>query len=149
MSRLRRRRPVVPSTPQRPTTRLTVPAKEIPDSVKQLVLSRIDSVPELETILLLREHEQQAWTAAETGQRIYVSPTVAAHILKVLAERGFLESTESRYRYAPATHELRKTIDDLADAYTHHLVEVTRMIHAKPSASVRQFADAFVLGKRK
>lgn len=126
-----------------------MPAKEIPESVKQLVLARIDSVPELETILLLREHAQQSWSAAETGRRIYVSHTVAAHILSGLVERGFLVSTESGYRYAPATDELRNTVDDLADAYTHHLVEVTRMIHSKPSASVRQFADAFVLKKDK
>jgi hypothetical protein len=126
-----------------------VPAKNIPESVKLLILARIDSVPELETILLLREHAEQTWTAADAGQRIYVSHTVAAHILSQLAERGFLTESGSRYRYAPATDELRNTVDDLAKAYTHHLVEVTRMIHSKPSASVRQFADAFVLGKDK
>jgi hypothetical protein len=126
-----------------------VPAKEIPESVKQLVLARIDSVPELETILLLREHAEQSWTAAEAGQRIYVSLAVAAHILKTLADRGFLACSESGYSYLPETNELRQTVDALADAYAHHLVEVTRMIHGKPSPSVRQFADAFVLGKDK
>jgi hypothetical protein len=126
-----------------------VPAQDIPESVKQLIVASIDSVPELETILLLREHAEQSWTATDTGQRIYVSPAVAAHILKVLAERGFLAATESGYRYAPVGNELRKTVDDLADAYAHHLVEVTRMIHGKPSPSVRQFADAFVLRKDK
>jgi hypothetical protein len=126
-----------------------VPAKDIPESVKQLILARIDSVPELETILLLREHAEQSWTAAEAGQRIYVSPTVAAHILKSLEERGFLASGESGYSYSPETDELRNTVDDLANAYAKHLVAVTRMIHGKPSSSVRQFADAFVLGKDK
>jgi hypothetical protein len=126
-----------------------VPAKEIPNSVKQLILARIDSVPELETILLLREQAEHSWTAVEAGQRIYVSPAVAAHILKSLAERGFLACSESGYSYWPETDELRKTVDDLADAYAKHLVEVTRMIHGKPSSSVRQFADAFVLGKDK
>jgi hypothetical protein len=126
-----------------------VPSKDISDSVKQLILARIDSVPELETILLLREHAEHWWTAAETGQRIYVSPTVAAHILSQLAERGFLASGEASYRYSPETDELRNTVDELARAYSHHLVEVTRMIHSKPSASVRQFADAFVLRKDK
>lgn len=126
-----------------------MPAKDIPPSVKQLILARIDSVPELETILLLRDHAAQSWSAAETGQRIYVSPAVAAHILSELSDRGFLASTDSGYRYAPATNELRNAVDELAKAYAHHLVEVTRMIHSKPSASVRQFADAFVLKKDK
>ncbi len=126
-----------------------MPAKEIPESVKQLILERIDSVPELETILLLREHTEHSWTAVQAGQRIYVSPTVAAHILKSLAERGFLALTESGYSYSPETDELRKTVDDLANTYAKHLVAVTRMIHGKPSSSVRHFADAFILGKDK
>lgn len=128
---------------------IRVPSKDIPPPVKQLVLALIDSIPELETLLLLREHAERSWSAAEVGQRVYVSHAVAAHVLSELETRGFLAATEASYRYAPTTAELRNTVDDLADAYAHHLVEVTRMIHAKPSASVRQFADAFVLKKDK
>lgn len=128
---------------------MALPTKDISESVKRLILASIDSVPELETLLLLRDKAEQSWTAAETGQRIYVSEAVAAHILSELVERGFLAATGSNYRYAPATDELRNTVEDLADAYAHHLVEVTRMIHSKPSASVRQFANAFVLKKDK
>lgn len=128
---------------------LVVPSSDIPESVKQLIAERIDSVPELETILLLREYREQQWTAAEAGQRLYVSTAVASHILSELTTRGFLSCGEATYRYAPATPELEATIDQLAEAYSHRLVEVTHMIHAKPSPSVRQFADAFRLRKDK
>jgi hypothetical protein len=126
---------------------LAVPSRDISEPVKRLIAERIDSIPELEAILLLREHPNERWTAMETGQRLYVSTIVASHILSELAGRGFFSCDESSYRYDPATAELAALVDALADAYAHHLVEVTHMIHGKPSASVRQFADAFRLRK--
>jgi len=124
--------------------------EDIPVAVRRLILESIDSVPELEAILLLRENAGRTWNAAETGERLYVSKAVAAHILGVLGARGFLSSEDGeRYRYAPASPELAAMTDELAFSYSHHLVAVTHLIHAKPSASVRQFADAFRLRKDK
>jgi hypothetical protein len=120
----------------------------VPDSVKRLVAERIDSVPELEAVLLLREHPDRDWTPSEAGQRLYVSTTVAAHVLAKLARDGFLASGAAGYRYAPS-EELVQVVNQLAEAYSHHLVEVTRMIHTKPPASIRQFADAFRFRKEK
>jgi hypothetical protein len=120
----------------------------VPDPVKRLVAERIDSVPELEAVLLLREHSDRDWTPSEAGQRLYVSATVAAHVLAKLARDGFLSSSDAGYRYAPS-EELVHVVNQLAEAYSHHLVEVTRMIHTKPPASIRQFADAFRFRKDK
>jgi hypothetical protein len=90
------------------------PRERIPDSVKRLIAEDIDSVPELEAILLLREHPERDWTAIDAGKRLYVSGTVAAHVLAQLAERGFFSSTRDNYRYAPANQELAATINQLA-----------------------------------
>jgi hypothetical protein len=122
---------------------------DIPDAVRRLIAERIDSIPELEAVLLLREYRMREWTAADAGVRLYVSKTVAAYILSVLEERGFLACDGQNYRYAPASSELEGTVDELVHAYTQHLVAVTQLVHAKPSASVRQFADAFRLRKGK
>jgi len=121
----------------------------ISDVVRRLVLSRIDSVPELEAILLLREHAGRDWSPAEASQRLYVSQAVGAHILATLAQRGLLSCTEQRYRYKPDTPELAQTVDALAEAYAHQLVAVTQLIHTKPSPGVREFAEAFRLRKDK
>jgi DNA-binding IclR family transcriptional regulator len=126
-----------------------MPAYEIPDSVRRLIAERIDSIPELEAVLLLREYGGREWTAAEAGQRLYVSKTVAAHILAVLEERGFLTRNDQSYRYAPVSTDLETTVEELAHAYSHHLVAVTQLVHAKPSPSVREFADAFRFRKGK
>lgn len=121
----------------------------VPDAVRTLIAERIDSIPELEAVLLLRQHRDQSWSVEEAGQRLYVSSTVAGHILAVLCDRGLLARTDLGFQYAPATPELEASVTLLANTYSKHLIAVTNIVHAKPSASVRLFAQAFRLRKEK
>jgi hypothetical protein len=124
-----------------------MPVADIPEPVRRLIVDLIDSIPELEAILLLRAHRDRAWTAEEAGARLYVSVTVAAHVLAVLAERGFVARAALGFRYAPATPELDQLVATLATVYAQNLIAVTHLIHSKPATSIRQFADAFRLRK--
>jgi hypothetical protein len=119
----------------------------ISPAVRALLAERLDSVPELEAVLLLREDPARAWTAEEAGTRLYVSTTVADYVLATLAERGFFSATDDTFRYLPATPEIADAVDELATAYRRHLVAVTQIIHSKPSRNVRDFANAFRLRK--
>lgn len=118
----------------------------IPHVVMSLIADRLDSIPELEAVLLFRESGTH-WTADLAGRRLYVSTTVAAYILERLHENGFLVPDGSGYRYQPDTEELAHAVDQLALAYRQHLMAITHVVHSKPSQSVRNFADAFRLRK--
>jgi hypothetical protein len=120
---------------------------QIPNVVRQLVAERLDSIPELEAVLLLRESGARAWTPEDAGRRLYVSTTVAAHVLAGLRERGFFASDGNEYRYEPESPALAAAVDALAAAYRAHLVAVTHLIHSKPGRNVRDFAEAFRLRK--
>jgi hypothetical protein len=122
---------------------------DIPDTVRRLISERIDSVPEVEAILLLSQHRGREWSAREVAKALYVGDPVAERLLSVLAERGFFVCQENRYRYSPATPELEAAVLALAHAYVHQLIPVTRLIHAKASPGVREFAQAFRLRKDK
>lgn len=124
-----------------------MPGKEISDRVRRFIVERIDSVPELEAVLLLRSDPQRDWGVEDAGARLYVSVTVAAHVLGALTGRGLLAETNRRYRYAPANDEIDEVVAELAETYATHLIDVTQLIHGKPATSVRQFASAFRLRK--
>jgi hypothetical protein len=126
-----------------------MPNLEIPDTVRRLIAERIDSVPEIEAILLFRDDPNREWTSEEAGRRLYVSTAVASHVLSVLDERGFFVRRGDRYRYAPDSPTLGRVVDELAIAYARQLVAVTQMIHSKPSQNLRDFVDAFRLRKPK
>ena len=51
---------------------------EVPERAQHLILEAIDSVAELEALLLLRETAGQRWTVDAAGARLYVSAAVAA-----------------------------------------------------------------------
>jgi hypothetical protein len=120
----------------------------IPHVVRQLIAERLDSIPELEAVLLLREGGPRGWTPEDAGRRLYVSTTVAAHILAALRERGFFASDGDEYRYHPESPALAEAVDALAAAYRSQLVAVTHLIHSKPGRNVRDFAEAFRLRPR-
>lgn len=124
-----------------------MPLTDIPEHVRRFIVEGIDSIPELEALLLLRAHGDRTWSAEDAGARLYVSTTMATHALNALADRGLLARDGQSYRYAPARPELDVVVADLAATYATRLIAVTRLIHAKPAASVREFADAFRLRK--
>jgi hypothetical protein len=126
---------------------MTGPA--ISQHVLHFIAQQIDSVPQLECLLLLYEYDSQSWAPEQVAARIYSSPQVARGILETLHRRGLLlaEGDEPRYRFNPAGAASRELMQDVVREYQRHLVPVATFIHSKASASVREFARAFDLKK--
>ncbi|HVV64022.1 MAG TPA: hypothetical protein VHC42_01020 [Rhizomicrobium sp.] len=119
----------------------------IPDEVRSFVLERIDTVAQLEALLLLRKYPQTSWSAGDVARRLYVGETAAQEILAKLTADGLIVSDEGGFRYGPSA-ETARVIDALADTYGRYLIPVTNLIHDKPSR-IQQFADAFRFRKDK
>lgn len=124
--------------------------RDIPPDVRRYVVERIDSVAELETLVLLHSAPERRWTSEEVAQRVYVSIPMARALLERFAVSGvFREQGDGSYVYAPATDALGKLVDRLEQSYRSALIPLTQLIHSKPPASLRDFADAFRMGKDK
>ena len=98
---------------------------EIPESVLRFILDHIDSVPHLETLLLLWENPARSWNAKEVASRVYVSADDARHVLAGLARRGFLSALpepEPTFRYDPQWDTEGKLISAVADSAPQMLV---------------------------
>jgi hypothetical protein len=53
------------------------------------------------------------------------------------------DTTPPRYRYAPATAEQERVVEDLARCYNERRVSVITLIYSKPRDHIRSFANAF------
>jgi hypothetical protein len=123
---------------------------QIPPNVLQFIAERIDTVPQLEALLLLWESPQRLWTEEELAARIYVSRQNAAQILQALERRQLVtaESAQAtRYRYDPQWDPTGQVMPEVAAAYSRHLVPLATFIHSRASSAVREFARAFDLKK--
>lgn len=120
----------------------------IPDDVRQFIVECIDSIAQLEALLLVRGSPQVDWTADAIAKRLYIGEQEASVILQRLCAGGFLIASPERsllYRYQVGSPELGQTVDRLADLYSRYLIPVTNLIHGKPRTRVQEFADAFKL----
>ena len=118
----------------------------VPADVRDFLLACIDSVAELEALLLLRESPGQDWDAAMLARRLYVGEAEGAKILEHLVQCELAARTPAGFRYHVRDDERQRVVNRLAESYARYLVPVTRLIHDKASG-MRQFADAFKFRK--
>jgi hypothetical protein len=118
----------------------------IPDDARRLLAQHINSVEQLEILLLLRRRPDESWTAAAVAEELRTSELSATKRLHDLRGRGFLTSSDpsdEAFRYGPATDWLRNAVDRVSELYAERPHGVIDLIFSKPIDNLRVYADAF------
>lgn len=123
-----------------------MPDEMVPLELRAFLLRHLDSIGQLEALLLLHRERHRAWNAGEVARRLYTSEADATGILAHLAADGLIVAGDDGFRYCPASVEEADAVEKLAVTYARHLIAVTNIIHAKPRR-VREFANAFKFKK--
>jgi hypothetical protein len=118
----------------------------LPAELRVFLEDNIDSIAQLEALLLLRDAPDIAWDAQSIGDRLYVSRHDALKALAHLTGRGLIARHGECYEFAPQSGQLSHGVVLLADYYRSHLISITNLVHSKPTR-IQQFADAFKLKK--
>ncbi|HET9942070.1 MAG TPA: hypothetical protein VFR05_01940 [Terriglobia bacterium] len=123
----------------------------IPETIQSFILEKIDSVAELEGLLILRTNPAEKWTSHKLAERLYVDEQRTAELLTNLCTKGLVtvqgDEKVREYSYLPESPDLAAMVDELAYFYSKHIVPVTNLIHFRATHRVQQFADAFKLRK--
>lgn len=106
-----------------------------------LVRQHIRSVWALELLLLLRSRADQRWPPEALVRELRASAPLIAGCLSALQESGLAVNEDGAWRFAPASAELKRFCEQLAEAYQTRPVALINMI-ATPS-QVQDLADAF------
>lgn len=121
--------------------------KVIPEDVSQFILQHIDSIAQIEGLLLFCADPGRGWDAETIAPALFISESQAASILTQLTEQGFIIRAGDSYCYQPKTSELKAMVERTAALYRQYLIPVTNLIHSKSKSRVQEFADAFKLRK--
>jgi hypothetical protein len=127
-----------------------MPSDVIPLDIRKFILQNIDSVAQLEGLLLLRVNAEKSYNTETIAKRLYINQDEAAELLHQLMERGFLSAdgkNPTLYQYAPQNPELEPMVKQVVELYARYLVPVTHLIHSKPKSKIQKFADAFWIRK--
>lgn len=121
----------------------------ITEEVRGFINEHINAVEQLEVLLLLRNADSRAWSAADVARELRIDSHSAALRLDDLCARKLLTmdgaAPDLTYRYYPGTAELGRKVDGVAKAYAERRIRVINLIFAKPIDHIRTFADAFKL----
>jgi hypothetical protein len=120
----------------------------ISDDVRVFLDECIDSVAELEALLLLCESPDQDWRVSELARRLYVDEAEAGKILSSLVSCELAITDGTLFRYQARDTERHMLVGKVAATYARSLVPVTKLIHDK-TTGIRKFADAFKIRKDK
>ncbi|MDY6949484.1 MAG: hypothetical protein SXG53_27685 [Pseudomonadota bacterium] len=122
---------------------------DISARVIDFLAESIDSVPQLEALLLLWREPNKWWGVEELGARLYVSTADADGIVRALCTRRLVtsEGQPPLYRYSTDWDQSGTLLPEVYEAYRHNLVRVTTFIHSRASSAVRAFARAFEMKK--
>jgi len=118
--------------------------------VEQFILEKIDSVPQLEALLLIWNKRPKVWLVDEMSGAIYVSTEATQAVLRSLVEKELLAEEPSgtgQYSYRSRSAEWEDFMELLDRTYRHELIRISKLIHAKAPSAVEQFARAFRLTK--
>ena len=121
----------------------------LPESVIRFIRDRIDSVPHLETVLLLAKEPSRTWTGEEIAARLYIGADAARAILQDLVRRQLAAARPdgAAWHYDERWDPTGEEMTTVERTYRQQLVRVASLIHSKGSAALRDFARAFDLKK--
>ena len=121
---------------------------EIAEPVRRLIAGHLESVAQLEVLLLVRAAPEKWWTPDEVARALVTRPPAALGFLQHLSATGLLEREYERFRYAPPG-KLGGVVDELAACYATRRPTVVGLILAGPDEAASSLADAFLFRRRR
>jgi len=122
---------------------------EIPADILRFLEENIESVPQLETLLMMSETPGRHWLVADVAARNYITERRAEETLNALRRRGLVsvEQSAPRFRFSPASEAVQELVIEVGRCYRANLSRIATFIHSKRSTPVEEFARAFDLKK--
>jgi DNA-binding IclR family transcriptional regulator len=126
---------------------MDTPARdELPAELRAFLYSCIDSIEQVEILMMLRMHDRGCTTRAVASALGLAEASARGH-LETLTAQGLLHAQpgpEVTYRFSPKTPALARYADLLASHHAHARNAVLRFV-ATSSRRTKSFADAFKL----
>ncbi|HWF67340.1 MAG TPA: hypothetical protein VN670_08545 [Acidobacteriaceae bacterium] len=119
------------------------------EEIYDFIHREIDTIPHLEALLLIWKSSPRQWSAEEVAKELYVSEGTSQNVLQNLHRRGLLIADNGLYRYASTSIRRDSLVQALDATYRRELIPISKLIHAKGTAAMRDFAEAFRFTKGK
>jgi hypothetical protein len=123
-------------------------SEDISEKLKQFIFAHIDSVEQLEVLLIFHRDSGKCWDVQALSNELRANPTSIGKRIASLKTLGLItpQTDPSKYCYHPKTPELAALTDSLAQAYKVRRHRVLELIFSSMKRA-KDFADAFKVRK--
>jgi hypothetical protein len=120
-------------------------AGDLSENLRQFLFEHIDSVEQLDMIVLLFEQRNKWWTAKAISEELRTSCSSVGNRIPVLQSLGIVGVNEAgAYQYQPKSPELAALIENLVDQYKLRRHTILQLIFSTMKRA-KTFANAFVI----
>lgn len=116
--------------------------RPLPSDVESFISYCIDSVEQVEILLLLSAERERHWTIDDLSKHLRSSRRSVGLRLSSLVAHGLVARSGMSFYYAAADHD-DALVKRLAEVYTQRRNSVIRRIFMDRQDPMRTFADAF------
>jgi hypothetical protein len=117
---------------------------QITAEVKDFIFQYLDSVEQLEILLLLNSIPDKYWTAQELNISLRSNLNSVEKRLAILLYYKIIDKNDGAYSFKPEDPQIIETLVQLAGCYRVHRYKVLELIFS-PMKKCRDFAEAFVI----
>jgi hypothetical protein len=120
-------------------------------AVLSFIFKYIDSIETIEILLFLRSVRNDYKNAEQISHQLRSNPSsVEKRLLTLKSHRLIVENLElkGRYKFDPENSEIEMVIHEFAEAYIVKPQRIFEILYS-PNRQIREFADAFVIGRSK
>ena len=119
----------------------------IPARVTEFIHRHIESVGQLEMLLLLLNNSDRVWSPAQVAKELGIDPDFASVFLDTFARRELVaKNADGNFQFSQTSPEAA-SVRELDATYRTRRVAVIGAIFSKPEEDLGSFADAFLLKK--
>lgn len=121
--------------------------KRIPEDIREFLLDCIETVSQLELLLVIYQFKDKKWSAATVSRELRTNPSMAAKQMETLSSKGILKKEDDLFSYSPDSELTHHKVEKLFELYHERPVAIVTFIFTKPEEKLKGFADAFKLKK--
>lgn len=117
--------------------------EELPDEVSRFIICYIDSVEQLNVLLLLFRAPSREWTTTEITAELRSTESSITRRLADLYSRHVLSLPYMSRHAFKISEDLKSAISQLDLVYREKPLRIIELIYSQPPMALRAFADAF------
>lgn len=125
---------------------MPVHPNEIPSDVKDFIFQYIDSVEQLEILLLLSADPAKGWSSQELQLALRSNLNSIEKRLAILAWYKFIEKQGGLFYFRPKDPQIIQILQGLTGVYKVQRHKIYELIFS-PMKKCRDFAEAFLITK--